>query len=93
MHDIKIIRDDPDNFLKKILLRNEKVDLKDLLLLDKKNREIIQKKEKLEQEKKTIAKKIDKAQFKKSKDISTEISELQNTQTSIRKHLYSQMGQ
>ena len=84
MHDIKTIRDDPDNFLKKILLRNEKIDLKNLLSFDKKNREIIQKKEKLEQEKKSIAKKIDTTQFQKSKDISTEINELQNTQISLK---------
>ena len=57
MHNIKIIRKDPSYFTKKLNDRNVKVDLKVLLDLDKKNRELIQKKEKLEQEKKIITKK------------------------------------
>ena len=54
MHDIKLIRKDPDFFSKKILERNSKIDLRHFLDLDKKNRELIQIKEKLEQEKKII---------------------------------------
>ena len=54
MHDIKLIRKDPDLFLKKIQDRNSKVNIKSLLDLDKKNRDLIQNKEKLEQEKKII---------------------------------------
>ena len=57
MHNIKQIRKDPDLFLKKIIDRNSKVNVKNLLDLDKKNREYIQNKEKLEQEKKIISKK------------------------------------
>ena len=45
MHDIKTIRKDPDFFSKKITERNSKVDLKLLLDLDKKNRNLIQEKE------------------------------------------------
>ncbi len=52
MHSIKSIRDNSEFFKKKFEARNAKVNLTDLLVLDKKNREIIQKKEKLEQEKK-----------------------------------------
>ena len=52
MHDIKLIRKNPDFFSKKLVERNSKIDLKNLLDLDKKNRELIQNKEKLEQEKK-----------------------------------------
>ena len=52
MHDIKLIRKDPDFFSKKLLDRNSEIDLKYLLDLDKKNRALIQNKEKLEQEKK-----------------------------------------
>ena len=54
MHDIKIIRKNPDIFLKKLSERNAKIDIKSLLDLDKKNRELIQNKEKLEQEKKIV---------------------------------------
>ena len=57
MHDIKIVRKNPDFFIKKLSERNAKIDLKNLLDLDKKNRELIQNKEKLEQEKKTISQK------------------------------------
>ena len=45
MHDIKEIRKNSEIFLKKISQRNVKFDLKSLLDLDKKNRDLIQKKE------------------------------------------------
>ena len=76
MHNIKEIRKDPDFFSKKLMDRNTKIDLRKLLDLDKKNREFIQKKEKLEQEKKIISKTKDKTQFEKSKSISKEIDEI-----------------
>ena len=57
MHDIKIIRNNVDHFAKKISERNTNVDLKKLIDLDKKNRTLIQNKEKLEQEKKSISQK------------------------------------
>ena len=57
MHNIKFIRKDPNYYVKKFTDRNVNIDLKVLLDLDKNNRELIQKKEKLEQEKKTITKK------------------------------------
>ena len=46
MHDINLIRNQPDLFKKKIEERNTNIDLQNLLNLDKKNRELIQKKEK-----------------------------------------------
>ena len=61
MHNIKFIRNETNLFTKKIKDRNVNIDLKNLLDLDKKNRELIQSKEKLEQEKKTISKKKDKS--------------------------------
>ena len=67
MHNIKLIRKEPDFFLKKLGQRNTNVSLKNILDLDKKNRELIQKKEKLEQEKKIISKKRDKSKFSRSK--------------------------
>ena len=73
MHNIKLIRKDPNYFTKKFNERNVNVDLKILLDLDKKSREIIQKKENLEQEKKIITKKKDESKFSRSKEISKEI--------------------
>ncbi len=83
MHNLKTIRDNPDLFKKKILDRGVKINLVDLLDLDKNNREIIQKKEKLEQEKKIISKKKDKTLFKRSKEISDKIENLEKTQKDL----------
>ena len=73
MHNIKNIRLESKKFLKKINERNIEIDLNNLLELDGKNRSLIQKKEKLEQEKKIISKTKDKSQFIKSKNLSKEI--------------------
>tara|TARA_B100000131_G_scaffold74552_1_gene70930 strand:- start:260 stop:478 length:219 start_codon:yes stop_codon:yes gene_type:complete len=67
MHNIKSIRENSDLYKKKLEDRNIKVNLKDLLDLDKKNREIIQKKEKFEQERKAISKKKTKLNLKNQK--------------------------
>ena len=87
MHDIKIIRDDPDFFLKKISDRNVKLDLKSLLNLDQKNRKLIQTKEKLEQEKKIISQKKDESQFKRSKEVSIEINQLNKDQIKVKNEI------
>ena len=78
MHNIKLLREKPDFFKKKFQERNNKLNIDDLLNLDKKNREIINKKEKLEQERKIISKNKDEEKFKKSKQISNEIKKLEN---------------
>ena len=57
MHNIKLIRKDSNFFLKKLSERNINININELINLDKKNRELIQKKEKLEQEKKNYFKK------------------------------------
>ena len=88
MHEIKLIRKNPDYFVKKISERNTKVDLNQLLDLDKKNRVLIQNKEKLEQEKKIISQKKDKSQFKRSKDISLEIDKISKEQGSIKNEMH-----
>tara|TARA_Y100000590_G_scaffold238646_1_gene268464 strand:- start:1308 stop:2579 length:1272 start_codon:yes stop_codon:yes gene_type:complete len=87
MHNIKLIRKEPDFFLKKLEHRNVNISLKNILDLDKKNRELIQKKEKLEQEKKIISKKQDKKQFSRSKKISTEIDKLVKSQSKIKNQI------
>jgi seryl-tRNA synthetase len=83
MHNIKLIRKEPDFFLKKLGHRNINIGLKSILDLDKKNRELIQSKEKLEQEKKIISKKQDKRQFSRSKKISKEIEQFNKSQIKI----------
>ena len=80
MHNIKLIRKDPDYFSKKLSERNIKIDVKHLINLDKKNRESIQNREKLEQEKKIISQKKDQTQFKRSKKISDEIDNINKIQ-------------
>ena len=77
MHNIKLLREKPDFFKKKFQDRNMKLNIDELLNLDKKNREIINKKEKLEQERKIISKNKDEEKFKKSKQISNEIKKLE----------------
>ena len=89
MHDIKIIRKNPDFFSKKLSERNTKVDLKSLLGLDKKHRELIQDKEKLEQEKKFISQKKDESQFSKSKEISLKIDQLNKEQIKVKGQIES----
>ena len=90
MHDIKTIRKNPDIFKKKISERNTEVDIKKLLELDRNNWELIQNKEKLEQEKKIISKKKDKNQFSRSKEISTEIDKLVESQSKIKNQIIIQ---
>ena len=88
MHDIKIIRKNSEFFLKKLSDRNIKIDLENLLKLDEQNRNLIQKKEKLEQDKKIISQKRDKSQFKRSKEISLEIDKLNNVQIETKNQIY-----
>ena len=79
MHDIKYIRNNTqafDDFLKKKFL---KIDINNVLKLDQHNRKLIQEKESLENEKKTISKSKDKYLFNKSKEISEKISLLSIT--------------
>ena len=84
MHNIKLIRKEPDLFFKKLSQRETNVNLKTILDLDKKNRDLIQKKEKLEQEKKIISKKKDKSQFSRSRKISKEIEKFNKSQIKIK---------
>jgi len=89
MHDIKLIRKNPDLFSKKLLERNSKINLNHLLDLDKKNRLLIQKKEKLEQEKKIISQKQNKSLFKRSKEMSSEIDNINKDHVKIKNEIES----
>jgi len=83
MHNIKDIRKNLDFYKKKFFDKNIKTDLEALLDLDQKNRNFIQKKEKLEHEKKNISKQNDKKLFDKSKSISVEILKINNDQITV----------
>ena len=80
MHNIKILRKNLISYKKKLLDRNFdfKIDLFERL--DNNNRKLISEKEKLEQEKGVLSKSKDKSNFKKSKQISEEISKLSHEQ-------------
>ena len=83
MHNIKSIRKNPDFYKKKFSDRNFNIKLDHLLNLDKTNRNLIEKKEKFEQEKKSISQKKDKKLFLKSKDLSTKIESLAEEQIKV----------
>ena len=87
MHNLKEIRKNTELFEKKIKERNSTVDLKSLIKHDKENRELIQRKEKLEQEKKLLSKKKDPKNFDKSKDLTKQIEELENSQKQIQEKI------
>ena len=87
MHNIKEIRKNTELFEKKIKERNSTVDFKSLIKHDKENRELIQKKEKLEQEKKLLSKKKDPNNFNKSKNLTNQIGELENSQKKIQEKI------
>jgi seryl-tRNA synthetase len=84
MHSIKLIRKNPKFFSKKFSDRNYNIKLEHLLSLDKLNRDLIEKKEKLEQEKKAISQKKDEKLFSKSKNLTIEIETLTEKQNKIK---------
>ena len=65
MHNLKELRKNLDNFKKKFENRNTIFDLNDFKKKDTLNRDLISKKEKLEQEKKILSKSKDKSNFEK----------------------------
>ncbi len=87
MHNIKELRNNLESFQKKIKSRNIELDLKKIIDTDKKNRELIQKKELLESEKKKISKSKDKSLFEQSKKISENIMLLTKEQAKIQNEL------
>ena len=93
MHNIKELRKNLENFKKKFKERNLNFDIENFNKLDALNRDIIIKKEKLEQEKKVLSKSKDKKNFEKSKKISEEIlsyvKKQQESQKNLNKVLFS----
>ena len=84
MHNLKEIRKDFDTFEKSLKKRSIDIDFKKLRDLDIQNRDLIQKKEILEKEKKDISKSKDKSLFAKSKEISKSIDKISETQKKIK---------
>jgi seryl-tRNA synthetase len=80
MHNIKDLRKNLDTFTKKFKDRNLNFDVDKFNRLDELNRKLINNKELLEQEKKSLSKSKDQSNFDKSKKISDEISNLTKKQ-------------
>ena len=89
MHNLKEIRKDFSKFEKDLEKRSVKIDFNNLKKLDELNRDLIQKKENLEKEKKDISKSKDESLFKKSKEISIELEKITEQQKNTKTELDS----
>ena len=87
MHNIKEIRKDFKSFQELVQKRNIKVDIDNIKKLDEINRELIQKKENYEKNKKEISKSKDEKLFKQSKEISDQIDKISEEQRKIKNEL------
>jgi len=87
MHNLKQIRENLEYFKKSLNHRNSEVNYDQILDLDKKNRILIQEKEKFEMEKKNISKSKDETLFEKSKEISKQIENLSKKQKIVKSEL------
>ena len=87
MHNLKEIRKNFSEFAKSLEKRSVNVDFANLEKLDELNRELIQKKESLENEKKEISKSKDESLFKKSKEISIELEKISENQKHVKNKL------
>ena len=87
MHNLKEIRKDYSKFEKDLEKRSVKIDFNNLKKLDELNRDLIQKKENLEKEKKDISKSKDESLFKKSKEISTALEKISEQQKNTKTEL------
>ena len=76
MHDLKDLRKNLEVFKKKFKDRNLNFNINEFNKVDKTNRELINKKELLEQEKKNLSKSKEKSNFEKSKKISNQLDEI-----------------
>jgi len=84
MHNIKEIRNNLDKFRESLKKRFLDIDINTILKLDESNRNYINEKESLEQNKKSISKSKDKSLFEKSKTISFEIERIGKLQSDIK---------
>ena len=89
MHSLKDLRKNLDNYKKKFRDRNLDFDIDTFNKLDIINRDLISKKELLEQEKKILSKSKDKSNFEKSKKISVQVDKLVIEQAESQKKINS----
>jgi len=87
MHNLKDLRKNLETFKKKFKDRNLNFDIDEFNKLDKANRDLISKKEVLEQEKKSLSKSKEKSNFEKSKKISDQIEKILVEQKKSQKHI------
>ena len=87
MHNLKEIRKDFSKFEKDLEKRSVRIDFNKLQKLDEENRNLIQKKEAIEKEKKDISKSKDETLFKKSKELTFELDKLTDSQKKIKTEL------
>ena len=87
MHNIKDLRKDLIKFKKKLSDRNFDLSIDLFKSLDEDNRKLITKKEKLEQEKKSLSRSADKSNFEKSKLISQDIIKISREQLKAQEKL------
>ena len=87
MHNLKDIRKNLEIYIKKLKDRNLDFNVHEFSKLDNLNRELIHKKELLEQEKKNLSKSKEKSNFEKSKSITNEIDEISLKQQKTQKEL------
>ena len=87
MHNIKELRKNLNKYNKKLKDRNIDFDIENFIKLDELNRKLINDKEKLEQEKKSLSKSKEKSNFDKSKKISEEIFTLTKKQNDSQNNL------
>ena len=87
MHNLKELRKDFKKFKDSLQKRFVNIDLNEIEKFDKENRNLIQKRESLEKEKKDISKSKDESLFDKSKKISLEISKIEEKQKNIKSEL------
>ena len=88
MHNIKDIRKNLVFFKKKISERNSLINFDELIALDVENRELIQQKEKKEQEKKLYSKSKDHTNFEKSKNLSKLIDQISKKQIDLQNKIF-----
>ncbi len=87
MHNLKELRKNLENFKKKFKDRNVNFDINTFQDKDNLNRDLISKKEKLEQEKKSLSISKDESNFDKSKKITNELLDLVKKQTNSQNDL------
>ena len=89
MHNLKDIRKNLEFYKKKISERNASIKFSTLMQLDEENRNLIQRKEKKEQEKKLLSKSKKPSNFEISKKLTSEITALSKNQDELQDKIFN----